>query len=156
MYNKARKESTINRSDDNVLKSQAFEEIVEFVERKRYENNVITMSSMTKMFEERLKVHGYEDCHAHTTRLRQNLTKTIPGLKDVETPNGWTLVFEENLSNAVTNYQGATKDDLSVLLKAVSILRKDILMQKQNFTGCYTTSSEKKSISKSLFCNSSS
>ena len=71
-----------------LMRAQAFEELVDFIEEDRgVHGNVYGMSKLTKSYRKRLadlKIN----CDIHTSHLRQDILAAIPDLAEIKGENG--------------------------------------------------------------------
>ena len=75
----AQKEGSVYTNEAEMQQIQAYVEIQEFVETYRGSSEVISMSYINKMYQQRLKLLDVEKS-SHTTRLRESLVSSIPDL----------------------------------------------------------------------------
>ena len=129
----AQKEGSVYTNEAEMQQIQAYVEIQEFVETYRGSSEVISMSYINKMYQQRLKQLDVEKS-SHTTRLRESLVSSIPDLTCVKNKSGtWDLLFDESLAAAVVELKqhDTASDKISILSRAGKLVRDAILKARE-------------------------
>ena len=93
------------------------------------------MGELHNLYMSRLTSLGVADFHGHRTRFRKDILSVVPDLVEVKDKRTghYDLVFDDNLSVAIAEYNTNTTEDMLILAKASKILRKEALDQKTGF-----------------------
>ena len=133
-----------NRYDDKekLQQQQAFVELQEYIESFRGSSEVISMSDVCHIYEQRLEELG-NATKTHTTRLRKSLVEAIPDLECVQNKSGqWDLIFDENLAAAVYELkrQDTVNDKVIAFSRAANILRQAIFKSRNEYNSSNSVS----------------
>ena len=132
---------TTENNSAQVIRAHVLNEILDFINDKRDSRASIAMVDLTSLYDNRLAAHGFPHIKCNTTRLREEIESMIPDIKSVMNKNrSWSLVFDEDLSDVISEMKDNTSTEVSILFKAAKILRKDCLRLKQTFTGSFSES----------------
>jgi hypothetical protein len=128
------------------LKTQAFADLVDYIELQRGTAVVLKMATIASLYSARLVSLGM-DGYAHTTRLRNKVIAAVPDLIEVKGASSRTdLAFDEDISKAMQEMSDSWDSDAIVLVKAAKLLRQHILNMKFEFTGSFSPESEVNSV----------
>ena len=95
------------------------------------------MVTLTSFYDKRMATQGFPQVKCNTTRLREDIVRSIPDIKAVmRNKRSWSLVYDKDLSSAVANMSAFT--EASILHKAAKIIRKDCLQVRHLFTGSFS------------------
>ena len=149
---KSLRTSCTNEEDkhDNALKSVVshIEDAVKGTEI----SPVFKLSNLRKLYEEKLKSMGIaHEVKLHSTRLKNRLLSSIPGLTAHKEGCEVVLAFNQDIAEALTRACDNDEDNAhSVLVKASSLVRKDMLTAKNSFTGHFEFNCQENSVPESL------
>ena len=146
--------NTASKGDNNgsntadIATALVFEELTDYIESYRGTGKVFKMSELVRLYDARLTSMGHANVKAHTTRLRADLIAMIPDLREVGDGCGHTkLVFDVDLSSAVIEMQdNSCRSEVSLLAKAVKILRRHTVPWKLHFSGSFDPDCHEKSV----------
>ena len=133
-----------------VMRAHVLNDLVDYIEDKRGSGESLPMAHLTTLYNKRIAALGFPDIKCNTTRLREDIERMIPDIKTVKVSRCWSLVFDDDLSQAVVDMQDNISSEVSTLHKAAQILRREYLQKHQEFTGSFSTSSEAESIPTTL------
>ena len=95
-------------------------DLVNFIEYLRRKKVPLSMAELNDMSEKRLSSLGWSSS-SHTTRLCENILRIIPDITEVQKPNGWNLVFDEDLSQVVNDMSKQASSKLITLAKLLKL-----------------------------------
>ncbi|KAG7165094.1 hypothetical protein Hamer_G004870 [Homarus americanus] len=111
-----------------VIKAQAFNELLDYIEDHCGSGTVLSMTKLTAPYDKHLVSLRCPHSHGHTTRLRQDIVSMFPDIKAIEKPCGcWELVFNEDLSQVVEEMKDTTSPGMRILAPVAKILQRYIL-----------------------------
>ncbi len=133
-----------------VMRSHVLSELLDFIEEYRGSGKSLAMAHLTTLYDKRLDALGFPDIKCNTTRLREDIERMIPDIKAVKMNRCWSLVFDDDLSQAIGDMKDNISTEVSTIHKAAKILRREYLQLKQSFAGSFSTSCEAVSIPPTL------
>ena len=112
----------------------------------------VCMSSIIKLYKQRLELQNLDSSGTHTTRLRKSLLDAIPDIKEVRHDNGtYDLINDSDLSAIVKELKDVgVNEKISLFLKVARLIQHEVLEKKHEFKGNFNPISEKDSVSESL------
>ena len=129
-----------------VTRAYVLNELLDFIEDYRGTGETLPMADLTALYDKHTAALLFPHIKCNTTWLRQDIERLIPDIKPLRMKHGWSLVFDDDLSQAVVDMQDNTSTDVSIILKAAHILRREYLPMKQAFTGSFSSTCEANSI----------
>ena len=129
-----------------------FHEIIDYLEMFRESATRVSMSSIMKLYKQRLELQNLDSSGTHTTRLRKSILDAIPDIKEVRHDNGtYDLIYDNDLSAIVKELKDVSVNEkISLFLKVARLIRQEVLEKKHEFKGNFNPNSEKDSVSESL------
>ena len=116
----------MNESNEvQVIRAHVLNELVDYVEGYRGSGESLAMADLTALYDQRIAGLGFSSIKCNTTRLREDIERLIPDIKSVRMNRGWPLVFDDDLSKALTDMNENRSADVSIILKAAKILRRE-------------------------------
>ena len=102
---------------------------------------VFRLADLTKMVAKRMTSLGVptDDSNIHRTRLKEQLLKLIPGLREDKSSREVILTFEADMTDAI--YEACEYNDLTdgmCVARAATILRRDMFNDFPKFTGSFS------------------
>ena len=154
LYNQCIKIDKENSSRDIETKwrrAQAFESIVSFLlEQEAVEpGSTFGVKDLNKLYIENLKSFGIEE-KTQTTRFTERLLESIPNLSSATVNQRNVVLFDYTVHELVADYVNNPDEFYTSLRKVVHPIRTDIMQQKNSFTGSYDSSSQVKSVPKTV------
>ena len=157
LYNHARdKRRRQNRHCDdlNMAHSIALAELISYLEDSRVKGEVKVhkLSSLVIDYSVRsTQLRADSDQQVHATRLKNRLTTHIPELRAISNGREVLLSFDEEIGDLLSDNLFQDHDsDAMCLMRAVNIVRRDILDHKYCFQGSFEPDCQSKSIPESL------
>ena len=126
-----------------VIGAHVHNELLDYVEDKRGSGTTLAMTDLTSLYDKCLAALGFFHVKCNTTRLREDIERLIPDIKPiVQKKCFWHLVFDDDLSKAVTDMKDNTSNDVSTLHKVAKILWKEYLNISHALTGSFSNPSD--------------
>ena len=126
-----------------VIWAHVLNELLDFIEDKRDSATTLAMADLTSLYDKRLAALGFSHVKCNTTHLREDSDPLILKIKPLVQKNRfWHLVFDDDLSKAVTDTKDNTSNDVSNLHKAAKNLRKEYLNISHAFTESFSNPSD--------------
>jgi len=133
-----------------VLSAQVLNELLDYIEYQRGSRASLAMTDLTALYENRISALGHPTIKCNTTRIREEIERLVPDIKPVHINRNWSLVFDDDLSKAMSDMKDSTSTEVTILHKAANILRRENILMKPDFTGSFSTSCEADSIPPTL------
>ena len=135
------------------MESQAFIELVEYIENSVEDNKLLFMlSELHSLYISRLEALGVYKT-VNKTRLKNSLLDQFPDVQEQNDGKNLVIIFTKALQGMVKDAikKRDFSEDATILAKASAIVRRDILKNKGfNFSGSFTTDCQETSTPASL------
>ena len=141
-----------NNIKDASLKDIALAELVSCIFETKMnstESVVFRLADLVSMYQERLLQRGLKSLPVHTTRLKEKLLNTIPGLKAHTKGRDLLLMFENDIGPAIE--LACDYSDTIHMAKTAGIRREDLQKHKSKFMRSFSADDIQSSIPSSLF-----
>lgn len=158
LYNKAERlyENT-EESDERVIQGIALAQLIAYIEDIRTESAdnippVFRLADLTQMYSTRLQQLGGDiSTRVHSSHLKDRILANIPGMQAHKQGRDVLLVFEDDIGLALKNiYKRDFDNEAMTLLRATTIIRRDIMNKKSTFKGLFANNCQQNSVPESL------
>lgn len=148
-----KRQESCEEEDERIMESQAFIELVEYIENSVEDNKLLFMlSELHSLYISRLEALGVYKT-VNKTRLKNSLLDQFPDAQEQNDGKNLVIIFTKALQGMVKDAikKRDFSEDATILAKASAIVRRDILKNKGfNFSGSFTTDCQETSTPVSL------
>ena len=148
-----KRQESCEEEDERIMESQAFIELVEYIENSVEDNKLLFMlSELHSLYISRLEALGVYKT-VNKTRLKNSLLDQFPDAQEQNDGKNLVIIFTKALQGMVKDAikKRDFSEDATILAKASAIVRRDILKNKGfNFSGSFTTDCQETSTPASL------
>ena len=148
-----KRQESCEEEDERIMESQAFIELVEYIENSVEDNKLLFMlSELHSLYISRLEALGVYKT-VNKTRLKNSLLDQFPDVQEQNDGKNLVIIFTKALQGMVKDAikKRDFSEDATILAKASAIVRRDILKNKGfNFSGSFTTDCQETSTPVSL------
>ena len=117
-----------------------------FVEKHRGTDEILHIANLSVLYDRRAAALGHPGMKCHSNRLSEDIFAMVPDINAIQIGRGWSLVYNDDLSQAVAYIKDNTATEMSFLRRAAIILCGNNLSQTHEFTGTFCQTSEQESI----------
>ncbi len=82
------------------MQPHVLSELFDFTEEQCGSEKSLAMVHLTTLYDKRLNALGFPDIQCNKTHLREYIERMIPDIKAVKMTRCWSLVFDDDLSQA--------------------------------------------------------
>ena len=148
-----KRQESCERDDEKIKESQAFIELVEYIETS-VENGklMFLLSELHSLYVSRLEILGVHK-NVNKTRLKNSLLENFPDTQEQNDGKNVVIIFKKAIQGMVKEamQQRDFSEDVVILAKASAIVRKDMFSHKGfKFSGSFTEDCQEKSVPASL------
>ena len=148
-----KRQESCGKEDEKIMESQAFIELVEYIENSVQANKLLfKLSELHSLYISRLESLGVYKT-VNKTRLKNSLLDQFPDAQEQTDGKNLVIIFTKALQGMVKDAikKRDFSEDATILAKASAIVRRDILKNKGfNFSGNFTAGCQEMSTPASL------
>lgn len=155
-YNRARAIADKDKKDDplQVAEGIALAQLISYIEETRSESDklpVFKLADLSNLYASRLEQLGgitdHQHVYIHTSRLKDRILCRIPDLQAHKLGRDILLAFKDDVGPALQKAAKEDYDDEAIhLARAATILRRDMLRQKNAFNGSFDQNCQENSV----------